>query len=241
MAWLKEDHGATFSHRGVHVNRLARITTLTSVMPCGVHLDLWRRCHEFGEPGQTVLRGILALIAGLLVCLATSAALAQTATYNVTGSFSAPATGTFSGSYVVNTGSNTIVSASMQVTPGKADDGTTDVPGNTYTYAGFELNELFTFATAVPANGLRGGYLQVVGTKAAPGPAIFTIRDTSCINANCSGISNASSVNRYGTGTVALAPAPAPVPTLSEWAMILLGLMLAGGAALYIQRRQMLA
>lgn len=32
---------------------------------------------------------------------------------------------------------------------------------------------------------------------------------------------------------------PAAVPTLSEWAMILLGLMLAGGAALYLQRRQM--
>ncbi len=32
--------------------------------------------------------------------------------------------------------------------------------------------------------------------------------------------------------------APAPVPTLSEWAMILLGLTLAGGAALLVQRRR---
>jgi len=31
---------------------------------------------------------------------------------------------------------------------------------------------------------------------------------------------------------------PATIPTLSEWAMILFGLSLAGGAALYIQRRQ---
>ena len=31
---------------------------------------------------------------------------------------------------------------------------------------------------------------------------------------------------------------PAPVPTLSEWAMILLAAMLAGGAALMIQRRR---
>lgn len=31
---------------------------------------------------------------------------------------------------------------------------------------------------------------------------------------------------------------PAPVPTLSEWAMIVLGTILAGGAALYIQRRR---
>ncbi|MFC5344129.1 IPTL-CTERM sorting domain-containing protein [Brevundimonas staleyi] len=34
-------------------------------------------------------------------------------------------------------------------------------------------------------------------------------------------------------------PAPAPVPTLSEWAMILMGLTLAGGAVVMIQRRRM--
>ncbi len=36
-------------------------------------------------------------------------------------------------------------------------------------------------------------------------------------------------------------PAPAPVPTLSEWAMILLGVVLAGGAALHLHRRRQLA
>ncbi|MFC5346087.1 IPTL-CTERM sorting domain-containing protein [Brevundimonas staleyi] len=41
-----------------------------------------------------------------------------------------------------------------------------------------------------------------------------------------------------GPGTVTLGAPPAPVPTLSEWAMILLGLMLAGGAALHLQRRR---
>lgn len=34
---------------------------------------------------------------------------------------------------------------------------------------------------------------------------------------------------------------PTPVPTLSEWAMILLGLTLAGGAALHLQRRRLTA
>ena len=34
---------------------------------------------------------------------------------------------------------------------------------------------------------------------------------------------------------------PGPVPTLSEWAMILFGLALAGGAAVMIQRRKMMA
>lgn len=37
------------------------------------------------------------------------------------------------------------------------------------------------------------------------------------------------------------APVPAAIPTLSEWAMILLGVLLAGGAALTIQRRRQAA
>lgn len=36
-------------------------------------------------------------------------------------------------------------------------------------------------------------------------------------------------------------PPPPPVPTLSEWAMILLGVLLAGGAALHLSRRRMAA
>ena len=43
-----------------------------------------------------------------------------------------------------------------------------------------------------------------------------------------------------GTGPTLVAAAVA-VPTLSEWAMILFGLILAGGAALYVQRRQFAA
>ena len=37
------------------------------------------------------------------------------------------------------------------------------------------------------------------------------------------------------------APAPVPIPTLSEWAMILLGVALAGGAALTLLRRRQAA
>lgn len=41
--------------------------------------------------------------------------------------------------------------------------------------------------------------------------------------------------------TMSLTPPPAPVPTLSEWAMILLAVLLAGGAALQLQRRRQTA
>ncbi len=40
---------------------------------------------------------------------------------------------------------------------------------------------------------------------------------------------------------VTLSEPPTIVPTLTEWALILFGLILAGGAALYIQRRHMAA
>ena len=46
----------------------------------------------------------------------------------------------------------------------------------------------------------------------------------------------------YDGSTTAQVTCPAvtaAIPTMSEWAMILLGLMLAGGAALYIQRRRL--
>lgn len=38
-----------------------------------------------------------------------------------------------------------------------------------------------------------------------------------------------------------VAPHPAAVPTMTEWALILFGTVLAGGAALYIKRRRQLA
>ena len=48
-----------------------------------------------------------------------------------------------------------------------------------------------------------------------------------------------SSYSNGPPAAFSLAPlAPVAVPTLQEWALILFGLILAGGAALYIQRRQ---
>lgn len=183
-----------------------------------------------------MLKSIFALFGALFVLAAPAAALAQTATYNISGTFTFPATGSFSGSYVVNTGSNMMVSANIQVTAGKALDSVTDLPANTYIYSGAEGPTSFGYATALPANGLRGGFLILNGTKAAP-VSITTFRDSVCAVPACNSTSVLTNEIREGTGTVALAPAP--VPTLSEWAMIMLGLLLAGSAAVMIQRRQM--
>lgn len=54
--------------------------------------------------------------------------------------------------------------------------------------------------------------------------------------------SEGASQAQAGAVTVSLTPpSPAPVPTLSEWAMILLGGLLAGGAALKLHRRRQTA
>lgn len=50
-----------------------------------------------------------------------------------------------------------------------------------------------------------------------------------------------SSANATGVTMSLTPPAPAPVPTMSEWAMILLGVLLASGAALQLQRRRQTA
>lgn len=54
-------------------------------------------------------------------------------------------------------------------------------------------------------------------------------------------LGDVGNVDAVFSATFDAAPAPVatPVPTLSEWAMILLGAIIAGGAALYIQRRQL--
>lgn len=188
-----------------------------------------------------MLRACLISFAAL-VCL-TGQASAQTATYNVTGTFSAPATGTLSGSYVVNTATNTMVSANIQVTAGKANDGTTDLPANTFIFAGSEQAFRFSFARAIPADGERGGFISFQGTKSAP-TGVQAFYDAQCIGADCASINTLNSVYRFGVvGTVTNASPPVvatPVPTMTEWAMILFGMTLAGGAALYLQRRRMI-
>lgn len=265
---------------------------------------------------------LLALVAILFVVPA--AAVAQVDVYSVSGGFTAPATGTWSGTYDYNTATNTVVSVNIQTTPGLATDGATALPASTFIFAGFNNATTSSFSTAVPATGLRGGILTMNPNLGAPA-AVQVFIDGICLVNDCSGVQTLPSASRQAAaGAVALvgtlpaitslAPAtglpaggtpvvitgtnftgatavtfggvpgtglvvnsatqitvttpahavgtvdvqvttpvgtslnsvaddfvyavPASVPTLSEWAMILFGLLLAGSAALYIQRRQ---
>jgi hypothetical protein len=93
------------------------------------------------------------------------------------------------------------------------------------TYAAAEANSLCT---------LRGD--NVGGNTAHPS---FPASPFGC-NAQVANTANGASSASASAVTISLTPPPAPaaVPTLSEWAMILLGAMLAGGAALHLHRRR---
>lgn len=87
----------------------------------------------------------------------------------------------------------------------------------------------FLRVDAIPANG--GAYTSPrVGTGA-------------CVSATGGVCNSAQTTNGVANVVITgvLVATAAPVPTLSEWAMILFGTILAGGAALYIQRRRIVA
>jgi len=124
-------------------------------------------------------------------------------------------------------------------------------PGTTYTLtfwyvtshpldSPFELQALLS--NGVPTNGGAGTCTGncVFQTQTAPG-TYTQVTQTYVASSASTRITFLGRNDPQGVyiDDVSLVPAPAPVPTLSEWAMILFGLMLAGGAVLYIQRRQM--
>jgi hypothetical protein len=61
-----------------------------------------------------------------------------------------------------------------------------------------------------------------------------------CNDAGCTSATYAAGKN-ITAGTLVGAGAVASVPTMTEWAMILFGAILACGAAVYVQRRQAMA
>ncbi|WP_428151500.1 IPTL-CTERM sorting domain-containing protein [Brevundimonas sp.] len=99
------------------------------------------------------------------------------------------------------------------------------------------------FGATLPG-GVTGSVLSFSpGTLAnAATGALVVVYDINFLSSDAAGSNGGrfaqNLVNYVAVGAPPVAPA-APVPTLSEWAMILFGTLLAGGAALYIQRRQM--
>ncbi|OYX58207.1 MAG: hypothetical protein B7Y86_04195 [Brevundimonas subvibrioides] len=82
-------------------------------------------------------------------------------------------------------------------------------------------------------------YVNTSGILAAGGAySAARIGTGGCLSAP-GGICNNADITNSVTNVTITGVGASAVPTMSEWAMILFGLMLAGGAALYVQRRQM--
>lgn len=140
-----------------------------------------------------------------------------------------------SSTYRVNVTTNAVgvltsYSILLQRTPGP--------PYNANTQS--DPNSRFSYVVLNPA-GSQGVANTVCYVRGAGGSAL----DAATFGpGNCNDflVDPESSVGTANSPTVVTAPPlPATVPTLSEWAMILFALLLAGGAALMIHRRQIIA
>lgn len=148
--------------------------------------------------------------------------------WNVNGTISGG--GTVSGSFAYDVDTNTYSAINITTTAGT-------LPGATYTTihaTAFSPTSLIALSAAGSGAGQPVISLSFPALTNAGGTGAASGTEGAC-SANCTFFSG--TVRNY-TATLASVPAPAPVPTMSEWAMILFGTMLAGGAALYVQRRR---
>lgn len=111
----------------------------------------------------------------------------------------------------------------LERTPGPPYLSNTPSDSNSY----FSLVQLAPSFTSVIGNGLCSGRSAGFGAVTGPGACDGAVPSP-----------NSSAVDRIAPTSVALSSGVAAVPTMSEWAMILFGTILAGGAALYVQRRR---
>ncbi|WGM32182.1 IPTL-CTERM sorting domain-containing protein [Brevundimonas sp. NIBR11] len=139
---------------------------------------------------------------------------------------------------LVADGPNTINVYDVSTTPSTIAAGTA-TPGSTYT----DLGTGVVFGTAVATTNSETLTITlsadaITAINAARGSSIAFGFNNETLSAATDYVFGGSINSTPRSLILVSAPAPAPVPTLSEWAMIMLGLTLAGGAALYLQRRR---
>lgn len=164
----------------------------------------------------------------LAIGLSLAASSAFATTWTVTGTRDGG--GTISGSFDYDAGTDTYSAINITTTAGS-------LPGATYTAANVAFSNP-TRLVAVTTGGADAGQPAMgltfsAALSGAAGTRTFTAIEGTC-SVGCGGLSG---VSRSASGS-ANSAVPAAIPTMSEWAMILLGVLLAGGAALTIQRRR---
>lgn len=172
---------------------------------------------------------IWAVALALGLSLTAASAFAAPVTWNVTGTFAGG--GTISGSFVYDADTNTYSAINITTTAGSE-------PGAIYTATSPVFTNSPAQFVAVTAAGRGVGNPRLalefsLSLSNAGGVRTLDGEEGTCVL----GCSSFGALPRSASGS-ANSAVPAPVPTLSEWAMILLGMALAGGAALTINRRR---
>ena len=176
----------------------------------------------------------LALSVGLVIA---TPVLAAPMTYTVPSSALTNG-GTISGTFVYD---GAAVAGSRLISINLVETG----PGaGTFTFNGVEIGTALFFGqrTAVATvNVTRAVYVDTALMPPGGGTYTANIFTGTCISVSGGKCNDISGVSSASGVVVTAAPLTAAVPTMSEWAMILFGTILAGGAALYIQSRRLTA
>ncbi|MGO4410335.1 MULTISPECIES: DUF11 domain-containing protein [unclassified Brevundimonas] len=185
------------------------------------------------------MKRYIGLVCGALLSAAATTAAAQSADLSITktdGQTTATA-GTNVAYTITASNAGPDMAASAMVTdilPGWLTFVSLAAPGGwTCTTPPVGVSGAVTCSTAGFASGASATFsLTTQLSPAAVGAFSNTATITSATADPTPGNNSAADVD------TAVAAPPAPVPTLTEWAMILFGLVLAGGAALHLQRRR---
>ena len=197
------------------------------------------------RPVRQARRLFAAFVIGLMAMVGATAAMAQNA---YVGNFTAQNVS------VIQTSNNTLLTT-VTLPGGGAPFGVAVTPDGARVYVTNQSGTVSVIQTSdntVVATVTLPGGSQPVGVAVTPNGAKVYVA-----NYNAGTVSVIQTSDNTVLATVTLppgsdpiafgkfigpapAPPPATVPTLSEWAMILFGLMLAGGAAVMIQRRRQL-
>lgn len=177
-----------------------------------------------------------AVSAVLAAALAPTAALADPVLWTLSGvNFNDG--GTASGSFVYDEDTATYSAINITTTAGTIHPGAVYVQRHTGTFLVANASVAYFDSAGGTGGGLPIALLQTASPRTDAGGTLTLVQANSeaiCAGADCSG--PATSVRRITAGSL-IGGAVTLVPTMTEWAMILLGLLLAGGAAVTIQRR----
>ncbi len=206
---------------------------------------MWARMETipclFNDMGEIMFSSIRARAAlAALALAAPMAAAADPVTWTLSG-VTFPDGGTASGSFVYDEDTNLYSAVNVITT-----SGTTRLTGANYVNNVTNANPPSNASnlTMITASGYAPGAPYFVLTTSPKTDTGGTLAITGGFEGTCNAVpcffaGPGASRNPSGSITTTPGGGAAAVPTLSEWAMILFGTLLAGGAALYIQRRQM--